>query len=143
MADSWLVLRCPACKICHGRKSTGHSCPHCGQRIGDNSEVVDKATDSNELRMKVVLANTPEELRAQLHSKLSEDSFLVTKEYNPSLGLRVVKDSCDDNGIIHQKIVVQKLKKNGLEIDVVDFMEHVETQGLVIRIESGKWQFLE
>ncbi len=143
MADSWLVLRCPACKICHGRKSTGHLCPHCGQRIGDNSEVVDKAVDSNDLRMKVVLANTPEELRGLLQSKLSKDSYLVGREYNPAVGFRIVKDSCDDKGIIQQKIIAEKLIKNGLEIDVVDFMEHVETQGLVIRIESGIWQFLE
>ena len=143
MADSWLVLKCPACKICHGRKSTGHLCPHCGQRIADNSEVVDKAVDSTDLRMKVVLANTPEELRVLLQSKLSKESLIVGKEYNPATGLRVVKDSCDDNGLIHQKIIAEKLIKKGLEIDVVDFMEHVETQGLVIRIESGIWQFLE
>ena len=78
-----------------------------------------------------------------LQSKLSKDSSLVGKEYNPAAGLRVVKDSCDDKGIIYQKIIAEKLRKNGLEIDVVDFMEHVETQGLVIRIESGIWQFLE
>ena len=143
MADSWLVLKCPACKICHGRKSTGHLCPHCGQRIADNSEVVDKAVDSTDLRMKVVLANTPEELRVLLQSKLSKESLIVGKEYNAATGFRLVKDSCDDNGFIHQKIIAEKLIKNGLEIDVVDFMEHVETQGLVIRIESGKWQFLE
>ena len=143
MADSWLVLKCPACKICHGRKSTGHLCPHCGQRIADNSEVVDKAVDSTDLRMKVILANTPEELRVLLQSKLSKESLIVGKEYNAATGFRLVKDSCDDNGYIHQKIIAEKLIKNGLEIDVVDFMEHVETQGLVIRIESGKWQFLE
>ena len=143
MADSWLVLKCPACKICHGRKSTGHLCPHCGQRIADNSEVVDKAVDSTDLRMKVILANTPEELRVLLQSKLSKESLIVGKEYNAATGFRLVKDSCDDNGFIHQKIIAEKLIKNGLEIDVVDFMEHVETQGLVIRIESGKWQFLE
>ena len=143
MADSWLVLKCPACKICHGRKSTGHLCPHCGQRIAENSEVVDKAFDSTDLRMKVVLANTPEELRVLLQSKLSKESLIVGKEYNAATGFRLVKDSCDDNGFIHQKIIAEKLIKNGLEIDVVDFMEHVETQGLVIRIESGIWQFLE
>ncbi len=143
MADSWLVLKCPACNICHGRKSTGHLCPHCGQRISGNAKVVDKATDSNELRMKVVLANTPEELRVLLESKLSKDSPLVSTEYNPAAGLRVLKDSVNDNGIIHIDTVANKLAKNSIEIDVEQFMEHIETQGLVIRIENGVWQFLE
>tara|TARA_B110000444_G_C18829906_1_gene592574 strand:+ start:2019 stop:2450 length:432 start_codon:yes stop_codon:yes gene_type:complete len=143
MAESWLVLRCSACNICHGRKSTGHLCPHCGQRINDNAEVVDKAADSNELRKKVVLANTPEPLRELLESRLSNNSSLVTKEYSSAAGLRVVKESLDENGIIHQVKVAELLKKNSIEIDVVDFMEHIETQGLIIRIGSGIWQFLE
>ena len=49
----------------------------------------------------------------------------------------------DDNGIIHIDTVANKLAKNSIEIDVEQFMEHIETQGLVIRIENGVWQFLE
>lgn len=143
MADSWLVLKCSACNICHGRKSTGHLCPHCGQRITDNAQVVDKAVDSTELRMKVVLANTPDNLKELLKSKLSKDSPLVGKEYSSAAGLKVVKDSVNEKGIIHIDIVAEKLAKNGVEIEVEQFMEHIETQGLVIRIESGIWQFLE
>tara|TARA_B110000467_G_scaffold159964_1_gene178464 strand:- start:82 stop:399 length:318 start_codon:yes stop_codon:yes gene_type:complete len=105
--------------------------------------VVDKAADSNELRKKVVLANTPEPLRELLESRLSNNSSLVTKEYSSAAGLRVVKESLDENGIIHQVKVAELLKKNSIEIDVVDFMEHIETQGLIIRIGSGIWQFLE
>jgi hypothetical protein len=57
--------------------------------------------------------------------------------------LKVVKDSVNEIGIIHIDIVAEKLAKNGVEIEVEQFMEHIETQGLVIRIESGIWQFLE
>lgn len=143
MTDSWLVLRCSACNICHGRKSTGHLCPHCGQRIGDNAEVVDKAFDSNELRMKVVLANTPDNLKDLLKSKLSNDSPLVANGYSAVTALRIVQDSVDENGFIHLDVIGNKLAKSGMEIDAEQFMENVETQGLVVRIESGKWQFLE
>jgi len=143
MSDSWLVLKCSACKICHGRKSTGHLCPHCGQRIRANAEVVDKAFDSNELRMKVILANTPDNLKDLLKSKLSNNSPLIGKEYRSASGLNAIKDSVDESGIIHIDVVAEKLRKNSIEIDVEQFMEHIETQGLVIRIESGIWKFLE
>ena len=143
MSDSWLVLKCSACKICHGRKSTGHLCPHCGQRISANAEVVDKAFDSSELRMKVILANTPDNLKDLLKSKLSNNSPLVGKEYTSASGLNAIKDSVDESGIIHIDVVAEKLRKNSIEIDVEQFMEHIETQGLVIRIESGIWKFLE
>lgn len=143
MSDSWLVLKCSACKICHGRKSIGHLCPHCGQRISANAEVVDKAFDSNELRMKVILANTPDNLKDLLKSKLSNNSPLIGKEYSSASGLNAIKDSVDESGIIHIDVVAEKLRKNSIEIDVEQFMEHIETQGLVIRIESGIWKFLE
>jgi carbonic anhydrase len=93
--------------------------------------------------MKVILANTPDNLKDLLKSKLSNNSPLVGKEYSSASGLNAIKDSVDESGIIHIDVVAEKLRKNSIEIDVEQFMEHIETQGLVIRIESGIWKFLE
>tara|TARA_B100001559_G_C16174953_1_gene472648 strand:+ start:154 stop:591 length:438 start_codon:yes stop_codon:yes gene_type:complete len=143
MAESWLVLKCPACKNCHGRKGTGHLCPHCGQRIASNTEVIDTAKDSNELRTKVILANTPDELRDLLESKLLGNQPLVDNEISSYNLLKLVKSTADDQGFVSREIVQKKILEmgNGLEVDSI--MEEIESQGLIIRIDSGIWQFLE
>ena len=143
MAESWLVLKCPACKNCHGRKGTGHLCPHCGQRIASNTEVIDTAKDSNELRTKVILANTPDELRDLLESKLLGNQPLVDNEISSYNVLKLVKSTADDQGFVSREIVQKKILEmaNGLEVDSI--MEEIESQGLIIRIDSGIWQFLE
>ncbi len=143
MAESWLVLRCSACKICHGRKSIGHHCPHCGQRTSTNTEVVDTAKDSNELRNKVILANTPSELREFLESKLLGDKSFYEPEITPFNALKLVKNTADDKGYIRREIVQQKLIEKGNILDVDSIIEEIESQGLIIRIDSETWQFLE
>ncbi len=114
MAESWLVLKCSACKICHGRKSIGHHCPHCGQRTSPSTEVVDTAKDSNELRNKVILANTPSELREFLESKLFGDKSFLESEISPFNALKLVKNTADDKGYIRREIVQQKLIEKGI-----------------------------
>ena len=105
MAESWLVLKCPACKNCHGRKGTGHLCPHCGQRIASNTEVIDTAKDSNELRTKVILANTPDELRDLLESKLLGNQPLVDNEIS-SLSSCTEMDLLADESINQFDLIV-------------------------------------
>jgi hypothetical protein len=143
MADKWLVLKCAACNICHGRKSTGHDCPHCGQRMNSNSVVVDTAKDSSDLRIKVALANTPEELRELLKVKLSKENLLVENNFNAVVGVKIIRESANLEGMIYKEEITDKLSRSGMEIDVDLFMESVESQGLIIRIASGIWQFLE
>ena len=143
MAESWLVLRCSACKICHGRKSIGHHCTHCGQRTSIETEVVDTAKDSNELRSKVILANTPFELRELLESKLSLDNSFFEPDLSPFNALKLVKNSADEQGIIRREVVQKKLIEKGCNIEVDSLIEEIESQGLIIRIDSEMWQFLE
>ncbi|MAP58695.1 MAG: hypothetical protein CL978_00440 [Euryarchaeota archaeon] len=143
MAESWLVLRCSACKICHGRKSIGHHCPHCGQRTSIETEVVDTAKDSNELRSKVILANTPFELRELLESKLSLDNSFFESDLSPFNALKLVKNSADEQGIIRRGVVQKKLIERGCNLEVDSLIEEIESQGLIIRIDSEMWQFLE
>ena len=40
-----------SCNMCHGRKSSGHNCPHCGQRVNEKTPVVDHAANPAELRI--------------------------------------------------------------------------------------------
>ena len=99
MADTWNVFKCLACNNCHGRKTTGHSCPHCGQRIGESTPVVDKAANPGDLRMKVILANTPPELRDALGKQLSKAESLAqsSSSFNPKKGVQILRESIDSN----------------------------------------------
>ncbi|MBA86598.1 MAG: hypothetical protein CMB29_00820, partial [Euryarchaeota archaeon] len=115
MAESWKVFRCSACGMCHGRKSVGHNCPHCGQRINESTPVVDKAANSTELRMKVLMANTPPELRESLAKKLSDSNTLINsnKSFNSAFGLRELRKLVDDRGNVDPLLfVVETILEN-------------------------------
>lgn len=145
MADTWNVFKCLACNNCHGRKTSGHSCPHCGQKIGESTPVIDKAANPGELRMKVILANTPPELRASLAKQLSKAETLVQSaaSFNPKKGIQILRDSLDSNNILSLSKVQKNFKKKGFEKSVNAFLEMAEVEGLILRLDEGLWQFLE
>ena len=145
MADTWNVFKCLACNNCHGRKTSGHSCPHCGQRIGESTPVVDKAANPGELRMKVILANTPPELRDSLAKQLKKAESLVqsTLSFNPKNGVQILRESLDSDGILSLSKVQKNFKKKGFEKSVIPFLEMAEAEGLILRLDEGLWQFLE
>jgi|TARA_B000000565_G_scaffold255859_1_gene238404 hypothetical protein len=105
--------------------------------------VVDTAKDSNELRSKVILANTPFELRELLESKLSLDNSFFESDLSPFNALKLVKNSADEQGIIRRGVVQKKLIERGCNLEVDSLIEEIESQGLIIRIDSEMWQFLE
>ena len=145
MADTWNVFRCLACSNCHGRKTTGHSCPHCGQRIGESTPVVDKAANPVELRMKVILANTPPELRDSLAKQLNKAERLVQSEssFNPKKGFQILRESLDSDNLLSIFEVQKNFKKKGFENSVISFLDMAESEGLILRLDEGLWQFLE
>lgn len=145
MADTWKVFRCPACNMCHGRKSSGHNCPHCGQRVNDKTPVIDQASNPAELRMKVIIANTPPELRESLESRLdmSETLFDSNSSFSPSRGLSVLRKSLDKDGKFTIDEVKESFKLQGFEEEVNNFLEMAEAQGTILRLAEGIWQFLE
>lgn len=145
MADTWNVFRCLACNNCHGRKTSGHSCPHCGQRIGESTPVVDKAANPGELRMKVILANTPPELRDSLAKQLKKAESLVQSalSFNPKKGVQILRESLDSDGILSLSEVQKNFTKKGFEKSVITFLEMAEAEGLILRLDEGLWQFLE
>lgn len=145
MADAWKVFRCLACEMCHGRKSSGHNCPHCGQRINEKTPVVDYAANPAELRMKVIMANTPSELRESLVSRLdmSETLFDSSSNFSPSKGLSVLRKSLDVDGKFTIDAVKLSFKLQGFEEEVNNFLQMAEAQGTILRLAEGIWQFLE
>ena len=145
MADAWKVFRCLACEMCHGRKSSGHNCPHCGQRINEKTPVVDYAANPAELRMKVIMANTPSELRESLVSRLdmSETLFDSSSNFSPSKGLSMLRKSLDEDGKFTIDAVKLSFKLQGFEEEVNNFLQMAEAQGTILRLAEGIWQFLE
>ena len=131
--------------MCHGRKSSGHNCPHCGQRVNDKTPVVDLAANPAELRMKVIMANTPSELRESLESRLdmSETLFDSNSSFSPSRGLSVLRKSLDKDGKFTIDEVKESFKLQGFEEEVNNFLEMAEAQGTILRLAEGIWQFLE
>ena len=138
-------FKCLACNNCHGRKTSGHSCPHCGQRIGESTPVVDKAANPGELRMKVILANTPPELRDSLAKQLKKAESLVQSalSFNPKKGVQILRESLDSDGILSLSEVQKNFTKKGFEKSVIAFLEMAEAEGLILRLDEGLWQFLE
>ena len=145
MAETWKVFRCSACGMCHGRKSVGHNCPHCGQRINESTPVVDKAVSSTELRMKVLMANTPPELRESLAKKLSDSDTLIqsNKAFSAALGLRELRKLVDDRGNVGIEAVTQRFSELGFHEEVSEFLDSAEAQGVIVRLGDGIWHFLE
>lgn len=145
MAEIWKVFRCSACGMCHGRKSTGHKCPHCGQRINDSTPVVDKAQNPSELRRKVLLSNTPPELRESLAKRLSESESLINSKasYTPARGLAEVRKLVDSEGKVSINEIIEVFKIKGFADSVEEFLETAEAQGALVRLGIGMWRFLE
>ena len=145
MADAWKVFRCPACSMCHGRKSSGHNCPHCGQRVNEKTPVVNHAANPAELRIKVLMANTPSESRESLMSRLdmSETLFDSSSNFSPLKGLSVLRKSLDEDGKFTIDAVKLSFKLQGFEEEVNNFLELAEAQGTILRLAAGIWQFLE
>lgn len=145
MAGSWKVFRCPACNMCHGRKSSGHNCPHCGQRVNEKTPVIDHAENPSELRMKVIIANTPHELRESLSSKLKESETLFNRDSNfsPIKGLNLLRSSLDENGNFTKDALSFEFRKQGFEDELENFLQMAEAQGTILRLGRGIWQFLE
>ncbi|MED6338560.1 MAG: hypothetical protein VYC12_05995 [Candidatus Thermoplasmatota archaeon] len=145
MPEPWKVFKCSACKMCHGRKSIGHNCPHCGQRTNKATLVIDSADNPADLRMKVIIANTPPELRESLAKQLQKDQQLIdtSSNFSSAKGLNVLRKSVDSEGKLTLDIVKTNFAKRGFDEDVVAFLEMAEAQGIILRAGEGIWQFLE
>ena len=141
----WNVVRCSACSTCHGHRGTGRICPHCGQKLQADAEIVTSVATAPELRIEVALANTPEELRETLRKRLLLNQKLFHHDEPLSFkGLaQVLLNSTDENGVLTVKSLQPVLTESGNLIDVDNLIEMAETQGLLVRLDAYRWQLFE
>ena len=141
----WNVVRCSACSTCHGHRKIGRFCPHCGQKLPADAEIVTSVATAAELRIEVALANTPEELRDMLRKRLEQNQTLFHQEETISFkGLpKLLLDATDENGVLTRKSLQPILEKNRNSMEVQDLIDMAESQGLLVRLNSDCWQLLE
>jgi len=140
----WIVVRCRACRICHGSNGNYKKCPHCGNVIGENAEIVSTVNSEKELRMEVAIANTPEELRDTLRKKLHSTEALVQNSDPPAFTMaKWVHQSADENGEVTIDSVTTTVESKNTDIDPEDLISMAETQGMLLRIGENRWTLLE
>ncbi|NCG00629.1 MAG: hypothetical protein GWP25_02420 [Euryarchaeota archaeon] len=141
----WNVVRCSACKTCHGHRGTGRTCPHCGQKLPVDAEIVTSVATPSDLRIGVALANTPEELRDSLRKRLEVNQNLFPQEEPISFqGLpKILLSATDENGALSVKSLQPMLNKSNVDIDAEDLIAMSESQGLLLRLDTDCWQLLE
>ena len=95
--------------------------------------------------MKVIIANTPPELRESLVKQLKKDEQLIDtiSNFSSAKGLNVLRKSVDSEGKLTLDIVKTNFAERGFDEDVVAFLEMAEAQGIILRAGEGIWQFLE
>ena len=135
MAAYWNVFRCPACNMCHGRKSFGHNCPHCGQKITESTPVVGRASNPTELRMKVLTANTPPELRQSLTERInaSEKMIETQAKFSLAMGLTILRDSIDERG----RITIARLQNEFLAMKFTKVSHIWRTYSVMVLVCQG------
>lgn len=140
----WIVVRCRACGICHGSNGHYKKCPHCGNVIGENAELVSTVNSETELRMEVAIANTPVELRDSLRDKLHTKKPLVQNSDPPAFTMaKWVHQSADENGEVTIHSVTATINSQNTDIEAEDLISMAETQGMLLRIGENRWTLLE
>ena len=140
----WIVVRCRACRICHGSNGKYKKCPHCGNAIGESAEIVSTVNSETELRMEVAIANTPVELRNTLRGKLQSKKSLIQNSDPPAFTMaKWVHQSADENGEVTIHSVTATINSQNTDIDAEDLISMAETQGILLRIGENRWTLLE
>ena len=143
--EKWSVVRCPACKNCHGTRTRARQCPHCGQTLASTTPVVAPADSAAQLRIEVALANTPKEIRDELRIKLeaSQEPLVAINSTSPRRLYALMVDQAGEAGIIRRRDVEDVLNKVDSDLDADDLLDQLEINGTIIRRQDGTWQLLE
>jgi hypothetical protein len=145
MAGTWSVIRCPACRNCHGTRGQPRQCPHCGQSLPSTTPIIAKAETSAQLRIEVALANTPEELREELRKKLesSDQPLIASSSTSPRAIFKAIKKAVGEDMILHRRDVQTILDKLETDQPADDLLEKMELDGTLVRQRDGTWLLLE
>ena len=143
--EKWSVVRCPACRNCHGTRARARQCPHCGQSLSSDTPVVATADSAAQLRIVVALANTPEEIRDELRKKLeaTQEPLVSINSTSPRRLYALEVEHVGEDGVLHRSDVEDVLAKVESEMDVDDLLDQLEFNGIIIRRQDGTWQLLE
>jgi len=143
--EKWSVVRCPACRNCHGTRARARQCPHCGQSLSSDTPVVATADSAAQLRIEVALANTPEEIRDELRKRLeaTQEPLVSINSTSPRRLYALVVEHVGEDGVLHRSDVEDVLAKVDSEMDVDDLLDQLEFNGIIIRRQDGTWQLLE
>ena len=140
----WLVIRCHVCKQCSGQRKTDSRCPHCGAKLGRESELVKECKSSASLHVEVSLANTPAELRDELRTRLTSTSVVDESEtVSPSALFQALRKLADEDGVVHLSAVKRLLEVRSVDAPSLGLMEQAELEGLVVRLGEDRWMFFE
>lgn len=140
----WIVVRCGACRNCHGSNGNYKKCPHCGNTIGENADIVSTVSSDAELRIEVAIANTPVELRDSLREKLkSTESLVQNSDPHAFTMAKWVHQSADENGEITLRSLSSVIATKNSDISAEDLISMAETQGMLLRIDENRWTLLE
>ena len=143
--EKWSVVRCPACKNCHGTRTRARQCPHCGQTLASTTPVVATADSAAQLRIEVALANTPKEIRDELRIKLeaSQEPLVAINSTSPRRLYALIVDQAGEGGTIRRRDVEDVLNKVESDMDADDLLDQLEIKGTIIRRQDGTLQLLE
>ena len=143
--EKWSVVRCPACRNCHGTRTRARQCPHCGQSLASDTPIVATADTAEQLRIEVALANTPKEIREELRLKLeaTQDSLVAINSTSPRRLYALIVKNAGEEGLIRRSDVEDVLEKVDSDMDVDGVLDLLEINGTIIRRQDGTWQLLE
>lgn len=113
--------------------------------MGKNPTVVCTVQSAADLRIEVALANTPDELRDSLRKRLVKNEQLFQSDDQVSFtGLpQILHRAADEDGVFTIKQLEPVLQKSGQSLDVQDLIDIAESQGLLVRLDTNRWQVLE
>ena len=63
--------------------------------------------------------------------------------FNPKKGVQILRESIDSDSIVSLSAIRSNFKKMGFEKSVISFLDMAESEGLILRLDEGLWQFLE
>ena len=143
--EKWSVVRCPACRNCHGTRTRARQCPHCGQSLASDAPIVATADSAEQLRIEVALANTPKEVREELRLKLeaTQESLVAINSTSPRRLYAMIVKNAGEEGLIRRSDVEDVLEKVDSDMDVDGVLDQLEINGTIIRRQDGTWQLLE
>tara|TARA_B110000459_G_C16390476_1_gene394029 strand:+ start:394 stop:759 length:366 start_codon:yes stop_codon:yes gene_type:complete len=120
-------------------------CPHCGQRLQTDAEIVTSVATASELRIEVALANTPDELRDTLRKRLQTNQKLFNQDEPISFKdlSQVLLNATDENGMLTVQSLQPLLERSSDALEVHDLIEMAESQGMLVRLNPDCWQLLE